>query len=50
MTPTSPAPVPRPLPYWPVAPLTALQINRHRAQVQAMQDRRVARWPQGVLA
>jgi len=44
----TPAPATQPLPYWPGAPLTPHQIQRHWAQVQAMQQRQVARWPQGV--
>ena len=39
---------PAPLPYWPGAPLTPQQIQRHRAQIAAMQSGHVARWPQGV--
>ena len=44
----TPAPAPQPLPFWPGAPLTPQQIERHRAQVRAMQQGRVARWPQGL--
>lgn len=34
---------------WPGAPLTAVQLRRHQAQVDAMRAGKVARWPEGLL-
>ncbi len=31
--------------YWPGAPLTSMQARRHQAQLDAMRDGRLARWP-----
>lgn len=34
---------------WPGAPLTAAQLRRHAAQVDAMRANKVARWPEGLM-